>query len=181
MSYTTRWHDTWETVGSLFTVLAVVVALGLGLIESRARGKAQADELHRLQGERDEAREERNQAERAERQRQREAQARRVVVTTVPREPIPDEGPERFQEPSFEIVVHNYSDMPVFDVLGELDRSHPGARVDGSFEYQMLPGGSASWPVYRADDPLSTEVRVEFRDAHGIIWRRRASGDLIEL
>lgn len=78
-TYTERWHDTWAVIASMATLCAVIVALAIARVGSRARSKAQV-EMERLRPERDEARRERGAAGQAERQRALEAQTREVVI-----------------------------------------------------------------------------------------------------
>ncbi|GAB4085942.1 hypothetical protein GCM10028784_25720 [Myceligenerans cantabricum] len=180
IEYTSRWHDTWEivgaiasTIGSAATVGAVVVALLLGRQEARARAEAQEAELDRLRQERDEARAERDRAEEATLRREREAQARRVVVQDVM---TVTKGNTEANE--VEAGVHNFSDMPVFDLAlfcpSQRRQPNRGPQVDA-----LPPGGSRSHS-FRGVDSTSVSY-VTFRDAFGLGWERRADGSLREL
>jgi catechol 2,3-dioxygenase-like lactoylglutathione lyase family enzyme len=149
-----------------------------GLVEGRARAKAQAAELKRLTEERDHARAERDAAENVERRIRVEAQARRVVVWSTERR-LDGGHPDR-PKATADIVVQNCSDMPIFGIEANIEKQvmagSPG-RIVGGIKDVLLPDERHTWPV-ETDDPEWVEEYVVFRDAHGNIWRRRWDGEL---
>ncbi|MFC4632159.1 hypothetical protein ACFO6V_28210 [Promicromonospora alba] len=179
IKYVERWHDAWEVVaavasivGSGATVGAVVVALMLGRREARDRAEAQRAELERLRQERDEARQERDKAEQTAITRQREAQARRIVLQDVM---TVVEG--RFGTNEVEVTVSNYSDMPVFDLT--LFCPHRSSQPNRGPQVHILNPNESVTHLFRHVGSSSVS-HATFRDAHGFGWERRADGSLHE-
>lgn len=179
IEYVERWHDAWEIVAALASVIgtaatigAVVVALKLGRREARDRAEAQRAELERLRQERDEARQERDRAEHAASTRQREAQARRIVIQDVM---TVVEG--RFGTNENEVSVTNYSDMPVFDLT--LFCPHRHSQPNRGPQVQILNPSESVTHLFRHVGSTSTSYAT-FRDAHGLGWERRGDGSLHE-
>lgn len=166
----------WDIVAAIGTVAAVVSALLLGLHDSRAQGKRQAEELPRLALERDQARTARDAAEAAEETRNREAQARKVSIWT---EDDPGLAPE---VPRSIMMVGNYSEAPVFDLNVQF-QSHDGPRSFRPIP-ALWPGGTT--PLDQLDSPgisdwtrppdIVEECTVTFRDISGNSWTRDLAG-----
>lgn len=171
--YTNRWHDTWEIVGALGSAGAAGAAVW---IASRERADRQAAERDR-----DQARREQRAAELAGVRREREAQARQVVVwlTRQARTPIGD-GPPR---PPWVLAWYaNYSSMPIKNAVvvarGELIK-------DNGFVFALLPGHEPVQASFSeeilATKILDSDIAVDFRDAANVRWRRGADGSLDEV
>ncbi|WP_454728998.1 hypothetical protein [Cellulosimicrobium protaetiae] len=168
-------HDGWEIVGALASAFAAGVALWLA---SRERADRQAAEKDR-----DEAREAQRRAELAEARREREAQARQVVLWLVhygvPVEAISGKpvGPPSALQAS----VKNYSSMAILDVsIVVLDEGAEHVH-SGSERSAIQPGDQ--WAEYTKVPPPGRDWThaVEFRDAAGARWRRYEHGRLRSL
>ncbi|MFD4992844.1 hypothetical protein ACFWH7_04475 [Cellulosimicrobium cellulans] len=161
-------HDGWEIVGALASAFAAGVALWLA---SRERADRQAAEKDR-----DEAREAQRRAEMAEARREREAQARQVVVMV-------ERYHEGSQPSSLLITVGNYSGIPVTDLNVRIRVGDSSHSVGFNF---ALKAPVTEWPM-RVEAPIATmrpynsQIYVEFTDATGTRWNRFADGGLEEL
>lgn len=152
-------HDGWEIVGALASAFAAGVALWLASRE-RADRKAAEDD-------RDEAREAQRRAEMAEARREREAQARQVVVIA---ERYNANGPTV----PVRITVGNYSTMPVSDVAVYRRTSDSDEQVAFTFALKDPVRETATTiPMDPGDEAYAT-----FQDAAGSRWRRFTDGRL---
>ncbi|UKJ63948.1 hypothetical protein H1Q78_00130 [Cellulosimicrobium cellulans] len=79
LQWTARWHDFIEVVGALATAAAVVVALGFGLHEARSRQAADR-RAHDAEVELDKIRAEQLREAQQLRERDRRAQAERIIA-----------------------------------------------------------------------------------------------------
>ena len=171
----------WDIATAIGTVSAVLAALSLGLYDGRVQRKRQAEELRRLETERDQARAARDAAEALEATRIREAQARKVAIWT---EDDPKWAPSL---PRTVMAVGNFSDAPVFNLVVEF-QTHEGP-IDFKSIPSLKPGEMRTLeqrnsiiglPDPRQIPEIIEECVVTFRDVVGIVWTRDLTGALAE-
>jgi hypothetical protein len=168
-------HDGWEIVGAFASAFAAGVALWLASRERADRKAAEED--------RDEARKAQRRAEMTEARREREAQARQVVLWLVPfHGPVDPITAEPLGPPTaLQASVKNYSSMAILDVkVVALDEDSEYAHT-GRERSAIQPG--AQWAEYTKVPPPGRKWThaVEFRDASGAHWRRYEHGRLLPL
>jgi hypothetical protein len=175
----------WDIATAVGTVGAVVVALVLGLLEQHRAGQRQEDELRRLGEERTRAEADRDSALDRSAREVREQQARRIAIWTefdlsYGPEGSPDEDTPMITE---ELVVQNYSDMPIFHVLVAGVHEDESTTLGGIAKV-LLPGGELRKPLPSVEiggNELDQDAcYVFFRDVHGRFWTRYSNGDLSE-
>lgn len=176
----TWWRDLSGILGGLVGGLlgglatAVVAYFAFSVSRRERTDRLQADEDRKqAERDRDEARSAQRHAELQEWGRQREAQARRVVVTMT-RIGSGHRDPARVK-----VACHNYSDLPVTNVT---------VRVNGHkvvYASTLLPGGTQLMETHTAPPGEKVSkgvVEAVFRDLiGGVWWRRTAEGTLEDL
>jgi hypothetical protein len=162
-------------VGSVATVGALVVAIVLGIRESRA--------IRRENAQRDEER-----AEEAARQRRAQAEcvSAQLHVNMTPGHSgrLTEEGgiKHRFEHHAY-VEVYNTSALPIFNVEVETRQStHPDMTSKADKHY--VPGGQTGH-IHVAPQPNTdlheSPVGVLFRDAGNRVWHRHEDGYLHEM
>jgi len=161
-------HDAWEVIGALASAGAVIVAVWLARHERIDRKQAER--------ERDQARAESAALNARAEQRERELQARHVVIWVV----------QRDEHNMVEAFMANYSSMPIFDArimqatrtgwgsqygTGRTLKPNEQARVKVRVGEVLVPGAPPREVVYA----------LRFRDAAGNGWHRYTDGRLVEL
>jgi hypothetical protein len=159
------WKDVAAIVGGIGTALLAAASVWITTRERSDRKQAERD--------RDEARDAQRRAEQAEMRRQREAQARRVVVT------MTRIGSVRTDPNKARVACHNYSDMPIMNVTVFVN----GQKVKDSYSSVLHPGESraALFTAQLGEKIHKPEVTARFLDAAGVVWRRAADGSLVEV
>lgn len=169
-AYGTRWHDAWDILAALASAGALAFAVSVAAAEHKGRRRAEA--------ERDEARREQLNAALRNAQREREQQARRIVLWGEYQS-----GHTSSDERFLTVTCRNFSDMPVMDVSIVIG----GARVpiDGeggkSVVFKtLLPTESITATVFTAKLYTNQDLAIQFRDAAGVHWARSGEGKLAE-
>lgn len=166
LGWASRWHDFAEVVGAIFTALAVVVALAFGYIESMSRRRAD-ERAHKAERERDAAQQERRSAEQESALARRAEQARHIIAWL-------EDSPEGGSNFPADLVIANYSDRPVFDIVVKVTNPalegwasvQPNVSVLGPGEVRRRTYGEMATPLWMH------ETAIAFVDAQGVRWIR---------
>ncbi|MBD5787121.1 hypothetical protein IF650_13115 [Cellulosimicrobium terreum] len=171
--YGARWHDFWEIVGALGSAFAAGVALWLATRE-RANRKVAEDE-------RDAARAAQRRVEQAEAQRERESQARRVVMWVEYWSASQSDGSETARElDRANVVVMNCSDMPVIDVSPVLLDVNDNGDLTETLAV-LEPGAKFRSREFSLTETRDHDFAAHFRDTAGRHWLRERHGKLSEV
>lgn len=181
----------WDVLTAIGTVGAVLVSLIFAFVESRRRGRAErardAAEKARLDSESDQARLD------------RQALIDKVAVWLDVILVTPDDASHHDEMPDAEqqllMTIHNYSDLPIFDLLpGFSDGSgiqafaHFGEHYthkDGPVTTHLRPGMAITIrvPDHKPDGRPASGAHglFTFRDVRGLRWARDWRGEILEL
>lgn len=187
--WTTTWHDAWDVVGAVATAAAVIVAVWGVRRESRARklAEARADAAEQARvAERERVDRGRADQDAARREQDRRAQALQVIAwleaVAVSHVITDTEGRRLPTMLRFHYV--NHSSSPLFDVTLRVFASGFNEFVDVA-QVPVVPGGvRETAPVPRRvqqEQARGYGAVVDFRDLHGVHWRRTQDGKLFEL
>lgn len=173
-------RDAFSIVGGLAGAGAVIFSVWVAYVERRERKAANI--------ERDEARRAQRESEQAQARKSEEAQARRVVVNGINR------GFGTDNRTVIDVILGNYSDMPVSQVLTWLDDAMIFLHAVIPNQAPLMPGQVMAGRVLQGNtitlDPESSDFRyfdeapkpgrlsITFIDAAGQHWRRYDDGRL---